>query len=68
MDGLPVFLEKPARCEVRGGCVHFIWDELDLALPIATCMANMRACSEALAKWRVSQIDADAKVIALRSH
>jgi len=57
MGKLPLFLETPAKCEVRGGTVHFIWDEIDLALPISTCLANMRACEEALAKWQVSQLD-----------
>jgi hypothetical protein len=54
---LPVFLEKVARCEVRGETMHFIWDELDLAIPVSICIANMRQCSEALAKWQVAQLD-----------
>ena len=58
MGKLPLFLETPAKVEVRGSCVHFTWDdEIDLALPIHVCMANMRACEEALAKWQVGELD-----------
>ena len=61
---LPVFLEKVARCEIRGGCMHFIWDELDIAIPISTCISNMRACQRALDEWERQSAD----VIALPRH
>jgi hypothetical protein len=51
MDKLPIFLEQPAKCEVRGDTVLFIWDEFQIALPIQTCIANMAACKRAISDW-----------------
>lgn len=66
--GMPIFLEQPARCECRNGMVHFIWDgDLDLALPIGTCIANIVAAEAAIAKWQLAQMgNASETVVALR--
>jgi hypothetical protein len=65
VDRLPVFLEKPARCEVHGDTVHFIWEGHHSVMPISVYMANVRGVQEALAKRQVEQLG---KVTSLHEH
>jgi len=72
-DAVEIFTRQPCEIAVEDGIASFRLNsgEMDfrLVMPVSVLVQNMRACEEALARWRVIELDRAAVPIArIRGH